>query len=77
MANGRLIFVILIFLSNSFLYGQSWIRINQLGYTPESIKNVVLISKEKMVVTAFQLFDALTDEVVYNGEKIESFGNYG
>jgi peptidoglycan/xylan/chitin deacetylase (PgdA/CDA1 family) len=77
MASGRLIFVILIFLSNSFLYGQSWIRINQIGYTPKSIKNGVLLSKTDQHITNFQICDALSDEIVFVGNKIESYGKYG
>lgn len=73
----RLVFISLILLISNLLYGQSWIRINQLGYTPESIKNSVLLSKMVKDVNSFQLCDALTDEIVYNCEKIESFGKYG
>jgi len=46
---------------------QSWIRVNQLGYLPESVKVAVLISNEQVTVAGFSLCDALTDEVVYKG----------
>jgi peptidoglycan/xylan/chitin deacetylase (PgdA/CDA1 family) len=50
------------------LAGQSWIRINQLGYLPLSVKVAVFISTEPKTVTSFSLCDAVTDEVVYKGK---------
>jgi|GEM_PF-3443857 endoglucanase len=49
----------------SLLAQQSWIRINQLGYLPHSGKVAVLVSKEQLKVTEFELCEALTDRVVW------------
>ena len=56
---------------------QSWIRINQLGYLPKEIKVAILLSKEEISPELFTIHDALTDELVYKSEKINSFGSYG
>ncbi len=55
---------------------QSWIRINQVGYTPESVKVAVLGSKEIVSVTSFEIVDLLTGESVYQGKDIQSYGSY-
>ena len=61
----------------SQIFSQSWIRINQLGYLPKEIKAAVLLSKEEISPELFTIHDALTDELVYKSEKINSFGSYG
>ena len=43
----------------------SWIRINNLGYLPQSIKVAVLGSKADDKVESFSLFDATTNIEVY------------
>ena len=45
----------------------SWIRINQLGYLPGSVKVAVFISQEPEAGSAFSVCDALTGTVVYKG----------
>ncbi len=40
----------------------AFIRINQLGYMPNSIKRAVLISESKISLKSFSIYDALTDE---------------
>ena len=57
--------------------GNAVIRINQLGYLPHSIKVAVLGAKEKVVITSFSVYDAKTDELVFQSEKTESKGVYG
>ncbi len=64
-------------LFSSQIFSQSWIRINQLGYLPKEIKAAVLLSKEEISPELFTIHDALTDELVYKSEKINSFGSYG
>lgn len=63
--------VFLIFLSLYFLLtsviAQSWVRINQLGYLPESVKVAVFISSENVVPKNFTVSDAINDKVVYKG----------
>ncbi len=39
---------------------KSWIRINQLGYMPQSKKVAVWCSKESKTITSFQLIDSAT-----------------
>ena len=55
----------------------SWIRINQLGYTPHGLKVAVWCSKEQSIVQTFQLVDATTGKVVYTGNAGTAFGAYG
>lgn len=56
---------------------QSWIRINQLGYTPDGIKVAVWCSKENKEVRTFQLIDAETKKIAFNGSAGKAFGAYG
>ena len=75
----RIISVLLFFW---FLYsttsGQSWIRINQLGYLPESVKVAVFISTGDDTPESFIVCDAITDRIVYKGNCIGySAGEWG
>jgi endoglucanase len=56
---------------------ESWIRINQLGYTPGGVKVAVWCSKEEMTLTNWQLIDAGTKKIVSSGKAGNSFGSYG
>lgn len=56
---------------------QSWIRINQLGYTPQSIKVAVLGSKHTNAVSRFALIASQTGEAVFKGKTGKDFGAYG
>lgn len=58
------------------LKAQSWIRINQMGYLPESLKVAVMVSKEEVNVNTFTLHDAMTHEEIWRSGKIQSFGPY-
>jgi endoglucanase len=69
-------FVSLCLLSFHLLPAQSWIRVNQLGYLPESQKVAVLVSKDEMNINSFTLHDALTEEEVWRSGSIRSFGAY-
>ena len=60
-------FLTLLFFCFATLSGQSWIRINQLGYLPRSVKVAVFISTEPSVVKDFTICDAITGEVKYKG----------
>ncbi|SIR34401.1 glycoside hydrolase family 9 protein [Pontibacter lucknowensis] len=57
--------------------GPAWIRINQLGYTPQGIKVAVWGSKSKEKLRRFQLVDASTGKVVFKGRAGNAFGAYG
>ncbi|HEU4901687.1 MAG TPA: glycoside hydrolase family 9 protein, partial [Flavisolibacter sp.] len=55
----------------------AWIRINQLGYKPGGIKVAVWCAKGAAPVERFQLLDAATGKVVYEGKASKAFGAYG
>lgn len=59
--------IILVLLSIHVARADSWIRINQLGYLPGSVKVAVYISQEPGAEKNFTLFDALTDRPVFSG----------
>jgi endoglucanase len=76
MKNQIILFFILI--SSSYMFAQnSWIRINQLGYLEQSVKNAVLVSKENPDVKSFSLIDAATDKEVWKSRDIKKYGRYG
>ncbi len=57
---------------------RSWIRVNRLGYLPESVKTIVFCSlDDKTHPAVFQLVDAVTDEIVLESGAIDSCGAYG
>src|SRR5882757_2488195 len=55
----------------------SWIRINQLGYTPPGAKIAVWCSKDSIRIKTFQVIDAVTKKSVYSGLTGKAFGSYG
>ena len=55
----------------------SWIRINQLGYTPGGIKAAVWVSKNNELPKDFQLINAADSKVVFTSSTGKSFGKYG
>jgi endoglucanase len=55
----------------------SWIRINQLGYQPQSSKVAVWCSKDKENITSFQLIDSATQKVAFTAKASQPFGTYG
>ena len=56
---------------------QSWIRINQLGYTTKGIKVAVCCSKENISIATFELIDSATHQIVYANNAGKAFGAYG
>jgi endoglucanase len=56
---------------------KAWIRINQLGYQPNSVKVAVWCSKDSLIVKKFQLVDAITNKIVLTDSTRKSFGPYG
>jgi endoglucanase len=54
-----------------------WIRINQLGYQPSSIKVAVWCSKGFTGISNWELVDASTKTTVYKGRVEKLFGAYG
>jgi hypothetical protein len=55
----------------------TWIRINQLGYTPNGVKVAVWCSKSDAAIDSFQLVDAKTNKPVYTAKAGKAFGAYG
>lgn len=56
---------------------KGWIRINQLGYTPQGVKVAVWCSKDSLAVSRWQLIDATTKKIATSGMTGKSFGEYG
>lgn len=61
---------------------QSWIRINQLGYTPGGVKVAIWCSKEESALRQAQdfhweLVDPGSKKVVASGKPGKAFGSYG
>jgi peptidoglycan/xylan/chitin deacetylase (PgdA/CDA1 family) len=78
MKNSVICLMMLFFLSfKSAEKVQSWIRINQLGFTTRGIKVAVFCSKENISITDFELIDATTQKKVYTHTASEAFGAYG
>ncbi|HVS98184.1 MAG TPA: glycoside hydrolase family 9 protein [Puia sp.] len=76
----RSILVSLFFLALGCTYGRqpvAWIRIDQLGYSPSSIKVAVLASKSPITTRTFELIDSATGRIVFTGHASRSFGAYG
>ena len=56
----------------------AWIRINQLGYTPDGVKVAVSCGKEGATLPkTFSLVDAVTQKVVFTAGTGKDFGQYG
>jgi endoglucanase len=71
----RRIFLILFTLFSSMsLPAQSWIRINQLGYLPVSVKVAVYISTEPITLKSFTVCDAISDKIVFKGKAVAYSG---
>lgn len=68
------IIIFFIFLVSD-LSAQSWIRINQLGYLPRSVKVAVFISTESVIVKDFTLCDAITGKVVFRADAVAYSGD--
>lgn len=56
---------------------QTWIRINQLGYTPGGVKVAIWCSKEEKEISNWELVDAATKKIVARGKAGKAFGAYG
>ncbi len=48
----------------------SWIRVNQLGYLPQSIKVAVFLSKQETANPGFVVKNAKTEQIVFEGKGI-------
>jgi len=63
-----------LFLILTSLSGQSWIRVNQLGYLPVSVKVAVYISTDPAALKSFTLCDAITGKVAFKGSAVQYSG---
>lgn len=59
------------------LQAQEWIRINQLGYLPESTKVAVFLSEGESLPTSFSLVDAFTGMEACTFHRIKQTGPLG
>jgi len=55
----------------------SWIRINQLGYTTKGVKVAVWCSKVESIVGSWELISANDKKIVFSGKMGKAFGAYG
>ena len=62
------LFLALFCLFSNLTKASGFIRINQLGYLPQSVKVAVFISDEKVEITSFQLFETLSGKMVFEGQ---------
>ena len=72
----NLFFTLLIVFTHSLFAQESWIRINQAGYTQKSVKVAVLGSFEDISINSFEIVDVLSGETVYHGRNIRIFEAY-
>ena len=56
---------------------KQWIRINQLGYLPNSSKVAVLLAEDNDEITQFQLIDAFTGKTLLTSKKVKPMGSMG
>lgn len=65
----RIIFLINILLISLLpLKAEQWIRINQIGYLPESSKVAVFMSNEVTSISSFSVVDVFSGKVVYSSK---------
>lgn len=73
----KILFLLIILAAQSAKSQDSaWIRINQMGYLPNSIKNAVLLSKHTFQFSNFSLHSALTGKTVFESRSIKEYGKY-
>jgi len=78
MSKFKLACVVLLLFSGFVAYGQdTWIRVNQLGYKPESKKVAVWVSKKDQKIKEFTLRDNKTNKIIFRGKASIPFGEYG
>ena len=73
----KLMALLLLSMFQLAVHADEWIRINQLGYLPQSIKVAVFMSEEGNQLTQFQLVDAYTERVVRTFDQVRETGGIG
>ncbi len=71
----RILILFLLFSVNTFAI-DSWIRVNQMGYLPNSEKRAVFLSFIPIETKIFTIHHLLTDEIVYQSNQIEYKGKF-
>jgi endoglucanase len=71
----KLTFALILLFGCNLMMGQSWIRVNQLGYLPHSVKVAVYISEETTRPQKFSVCDAITDKLIFSGEAVSFNGS--
>mgnify|MGYP002479396699 CR=1 FL=1 len=69
-------FCLLLLLFGQIIWANSqntWIRVNQAGYLPNDIKVAVLISLNDQLETEFEIFDALSDKLIFKSKADTNF----
>ena len=72
--------ILLLIMAMSALMAQAsrgWIRINQLGYLPAATKVAVMMSRDRVGVTSFELVDAYTGKTAYRSTAVSEMGPWG
>ena len=69
-------FAVFLLITLSAFSTEAWIRINQLGYLPGSVKRAVFIAQNNKEVKSFTLHQALTDQLVFKSETPEAKGKF-
>jgi len=77
MKNYILILIIFTIISCTPKPEDSCIRINQLGYMPNSLKTAVLVSNSDIKINKFSVFMASDDKEVYTSDKVTEFPEWG
>jgi len=62
---------------STYLFPQSVIRINQLGYQPDAIKVAVLMSEDTLIPNEFTVEDIFTGKTVFTSKVIKPTGALG
>lgn len=76
--NVRLVvFTVMVMAGMALAHATGWIRINQLGYLPQTVKVAVLMSEDAIDVTEFELVDIYTGKTVYRSASAHSMGPWG
>lgn len=52
----------------------SWVRVNQIGYLTNDVKVAVWVSKSNEQINSFEVVDAKTKKIVYQGNKVKNEG---
>lgn len=77
MKNKPWILIVLFVFVNLQIKAEGWIRINQMGYMPQSVKVAVYMSEEIEDIKDYALIDAFTGKTVYTSKTPKPTGKYG